>query len=81
MEQLIGNDSYINSHLIPVGNLMVQHFQVAVIVCYAINKDLFKFDCLKYPKVPKTELRVMRTFSLKSTMFLLGFHSHKDIFI
>lgn len=61
MEQLIGNVSYINSHLIPVGNLMVQYFQVAVIVCYA-NKDLFKFDCLKYPKVPETELRVMRTF-------------------
>lgn len=56
MEQLIGNISYVNAHLTPAEDVMVQNFQLGVIISY-INRVLFTSDCLKYLKVPKTAQR------------------------
>lgn len=94
MERLIGNFSYINSHLIPVRNGIltemvrilngiIQHFQMGIIICYA-NKDLFKFDCLRCLKVSKMWQKICSGrwghFPSNQQSFFLAVPSNKDYF-
>lgn len=57
MEQLIGNVSRVSVDLTPAEALMVQDFQMGIIISYA-NMGLLVCDYLQYLKVRKTAQQI-----------------------